>query len=66
MKVDTVLKFGSLAFGVAQDERLRELFKIAHNGAKRRGWLPPAGSQSGQQPYIPFTAQHRPQGERRG
>lgn len=37
MKLDTVIKFGSLAFGVARDDRVRELFKIAHNGAKRRG-----------------------------
>ncbi|GMA62082.1 hypothetical protein NZD89_20325 [Alicyclobacillus fastidiosus] len=38
MKIDTLIKFGSLAFNVAQDEKFRELLKIAHNGAKRRGF----------------------------
>lgn len=54
VKLDTVIKFGSLAFGAAQDERIRELIKMAHNGAKRRGLydvgpiVPPPG------PYAPY------------
>lgn len=37
MKMNTVIKLGSLAFGVARDEKVQELFKMAHKGAKRRG-----------------------------
>ncbi len=47
VKLDTLLKFGSLAFNVAQDEKVRELLKIAHNGAKRRGFYDP--------PIVPRT-----------
>ncbi len=51
MKIDTLIKFGSLAFNVAQDEKVRELLKIAHNGAKRRGlFSPPPISNS--RPHI--------------
>jgi hypothetical protein len=39
MKIDTMLKLGSLAFGGAQDEKVRELLNPAHNGAKRRGFM---------------------------
>ncbi|GGJ09122.1 hypothetical protein GCM10010885_17760 [Alicyclobacillus cellulosilyticus] len=41
MKFDTVLKLGSLAISVAQDEKVRALVKMAHQGAKRRGLLHP-------------------------
>ncbi|MDQ0189650.1 hypothetical protein JI721_09210 [Alicyclobacillus cycloheptanicus] len=57
MKVDTFLKLGSLAFGIAQDERVRELVKMTHNGAKRRGLfaappnVPPAPSAQ----RVPFA-----------
>ncbi|MCL6598086.1 MAG: hypothetical protein K6T81_05035 [Alicyclobacillus macrosporangiidus] len=40
MRLDTLIKFGSLVFSVAQDERVQEMVKMAHKGAKRRGWLP--------------------------
>lgn len=45
MRVDTILKLGSLAFGVAQDERVRELATMIHKGAKRRGILAPSVAQ---------------------
>ena len=62
MKVDTLFRLGSLAFGIAQDEKIRELLKMTHNGAKRRGWLSPssASSTTGSQPYIPFSPAGRP------
>lgn len=41
MKFGTIIKLGSLAFNVAQDEKVRELLKITHNGAKRRGFYDP-------------------------
>ncbi|GMA62440.1 hypothetical protein NZD89_22010 [Alicyclobacillus fastidiosus] len=41
MKLNTFVKLGSLAFGVARDEKVQELFKMAHKGAKRRGLLQP-------------------------
>jgi hypothetical protein len=37
MQFNTVLKLGGLAFGVVQDEKVRELAGIIHKGAKRRG-----------------------------
>lgn len=42
MKIDTFIKLGSLAFNVARDEKVRELIKLAHNGAKRRGFFEPS------------------------
>jgi hypothetical protein len=53
VKLDTVIKLGSLAFGVAQDDRLRELLKIAHHGAKRRGLFDVG-------PIVPPPGQHAP------
>ncbi|WP_157071029.1 hypothetical protein [Alicyclobacillus acidiphilus] len=41
MKVNTFIKLGSLAFNVARDEKVRELVKMAHTGAKRRGLFQP-------------------------
>jgi hypothetical protein len=35
--MNTFLKVGSLAFHVAQDEKVQELFTMLHHGAKRRG-----------------------------
>ncbi|QSO46053.1 hypothetical protein [Alicyclobacillus mengziensis] len=55
MKLDTVIKLGSLAFGVAQDDRLRELLKIAHHGAKRRGFFDVG-------PIVPPPGPHTPYG----
>jgi hypothetical protein len=37
LQMNTFLKVGSLAFNVAQDEKVRELFTMIHQGAKRRG-----------------------------
>ncbi|KPV45696.1 hypothetical protein [Alicyclobacillus ferrooxydans] len=51
MKLDTVIKLGSLAFNVAQDEKIRELWKLAHGGAKRRGLFDP--------PIVPLPPQNR-------
>ena len=45
MQIDTFLKLGSLAFGVAQDEKVRELAGLIHNGAKRRGVFGPYPGQ---------------------
>lgn len=41
MRVNTVIKLGSLAFNVAQDEKVRELLTMVHTGVKRRGLLAP-------------------------
>ncbi|MCL6627813.1 hypothetical protein [Alicyclobacillus shizuokensis] len=50
MRLDTLVKVGSLAFEVAQDERVREMLTMMYNGAKRRGLMAPAtGLPSGQQ-----------------
>lgn len=58
MKVNTLLKAGSLFFNVAQDDKIRELVKIAHNGAKRRGlfdgWQQ-TPAQPQKQSRIPFS-----------
>ncbi|WP_035462478.1 hypothetical protein [Alicyclobacillus macrosporangiidus] len=43
MQLNTLVKFGSLMFNVAQDEKVKELFTMVHQGAKRRGWIGPAG-----------------------
>ncbi len=41
MQLGTLIKLGSLAFGVVNDEKIQTLVKMAHNGAKRRGLLQP-------------------------
>jgi len=41
VQLGTFIKLGSLAFGVAQDDRVRELATMIHKGAKRRGALAP-------------------------
>lgn len=53
MQFNSIIKFGSLAFDVASDEKLRELLGLVHNGAKRRGFIgvPQQGGQ--QQTGIP-------------
>ncbi|MCL6517240.1 hypothetical protein [Alicyclobacillus sp.] len=59
MRLDTLIKFGSLVFNVAQDERVQEMVKMAHKGAKRRGWIPsgspifPAPGPMGPPPFPP-------------
>lgn len=39
MQMNTMLKLGSLALNVAQDDRVKELFTMVHKGAKRRGMI---------------------------
>lgn len=39
--MNTFIKVGSLAFNVAQDEKVQELFSMLHQGAKRRGLYAP-------------------------
>lgn len=67
VQINTFLKLGSLAFNVAQDEKVRELATIIHQGAKRRGLFAPnpmtysqlqkpAAATQVQQP-IPFAPQ---------
>lgn len=61
MQTDTILKFGSLALGVAQDEKIRELATMIHKGAKRRGMfgpqmLPPQGGTSNANPSSVKTS----------
>jgi len=41
MQVDTMLKFGSLALNVVQDDNVRQLLTMVHKGAKRRGFIAP-------------------------
>lgn len=41
MQLNTMLKVGSLAMNVAQDDQVRELFTMVHQGAKRRGLIGP-------------------------
>jgi hypothetical protein len=53
VQLNTLIRVGSLAFNVAQDEKVQELFTIVHKGAKRRGIIgamqPPA-APSGPRP----------------
>lgn len=37
MQMNTMLKIGSLAINVAQDDKVRELATMIHKGARRRG-----------------------------
>ncbi|RIV26708.1 hypothetical protein D2Q93_04105 [Alicyclobacillaceae bacterium I2511] len=39
MQLNTILKFGGLAFDVAQDEKVQQLVTLVHQGAKRRGLM---------------------------
>lgn len=39
MQFNTFIRLGSLAFNVAQDEKVRELVTMVHHGAKRRGFI---------------------------
>lgn len=47
MQMNTLIRLGSLAFDVAQDEKIRELVGMVHKGGKRRG-LWSTGGVSGQ------------------
>jgi hypothetical protein len=59
VQMNTMLKLGSLAFNVAQDDKVKELFTMVHKGAKRRGMIGavppmiPTQSGSGQSNLLP-------------
>ncbi|MCL6442942.1 MAG: hypothetical protein K6T83_05715 [Alicyclobacillus sp.] len=59
MKLDTIIRFGSLAFNVAQDDKVRELLKLAHNGAKRRGLFDPPIIPPAYPPSMPYRSGRR-------
>ncbi|MDQ0189968.1 hypothetical protein JI721_10180 [Alicyclobacillus cycloheptanicus] len=53
MQMNTIIKLGSLAFDVAQDEKIRQLATMVHHGARRRGLLgvpPSAGGSAAKAP----------------
>jgi hypothetical protein len=52
VQLNTVIRLGSLAFNVAQDEKVQELFTMIHNGAKRRRIIGPM-----QPPVAPYAPQ---------
>lgn len=57
LKMNTVIKFGSLAFDVASDDKVRELLGLVHNGAKRRGFYgQPLGTNMGGPPQANVPA----------
>lgn len=58
MQIGTLVKLGSLAFGVVNDEKVQSLWKMAHSGAKRRGLLQPP-QQPSQQPSQQRPVQGR-------
>lgn len=60
MQWNTFVKLGSLMFHVAQDEKVKELFTMVHQGAKRRGWIVPPG------PPPTGFAQGQAQGQAQG
>jgi len=63
VQLGTFIKLGSLAFGVAQDDRVRELATMIHKGAKRRGALSPwVGPAQGLPPAQTSQAAAGPSG----
>ncbi|WP_245629704.1 hypothetical protein [Alicyclobacillus sendaiensis] len=60
MKLDSFIKFGGLAFNIAQDEKVRTLFTMLHHGMKRRGLLPPAAPPPMHVPLHPYHPAHWP------
>ncbi|WP_067931855.1 hypothetical protein [Alicyclobacillus kakegawensis] len=63
MRLDTLVKVGSLAFEVAKDERVREMLTMVYNGAKRRGLMAPATGLPGGRPPASKTStpsEHHP------
>jgi hypothetical protein len=41
LQLDTLVKLGSLAFSIAQDQKVREMVTMVHRGARRRGLIGP-------------------------
>jgi len=60
VKLDSFIKFGGLAFNIAQDEKVRTLFTMLHHGMKRRGLIPPATPPSFHAPLHPYHPVHWP------
>ncbi|SIS79329.1 hypothetical protein [Alicyclobacillus vulcanalis] len=60
MKLDSFIKFGGLAFDIAQDEKVRTFVTMLHHGIKRRGLIPPATPQMGHVPLHPYHPAHWP------
>jgi|GEM_PF-3100174 len=60
VKLDSFIKFGGLAFNIAQDEKVRTLFTMLHHGMKRRGLIPPATPPSFHAPLHPYHPAHWP------
>jgi hypothetical protein len=60
VQVNTVIRLGSLAFNVAQDERVQELFTMVHKGAKRRGIIgtmqPPVAPSAPRPQHAPAVS----------
>lgn len=57
MQIGTIVRLGSLAFGVVNNEKVQELWKMAHKGVKRRGMLQPPSNARIAPPPLP---QRRP------
>lgn len=56
MKLNSFIKFGGLAFDVANDERVKQLAGMVHNGARRRGLIgnvTPPGNHAMQSSVAP-------------
>jgi hypothetical protein len=76
VQVNTIIRLGALAFNVAQDDKVQELFTMIHKGAKRRGiigatpqWQAPQQAHNASAPAasavpsahpIPFAPSGRP------
>ncbi|WP_166669010.1 hypothetical protein [Alicyclobacillus sacchari] len=60
MRLQSIIKFGGLAFDIASDEKVQQLAGMVHSGAKRRGllqpWMPPAQGH----PHMPYPPAHWP------
>jgi hypothetical protein len=56
VQLNTMIKLGSLAFNVANDEKVRQLAGMVHHGAKRRGLYQSYGHPQAKQ--APQSASH--------
>lgn len=60
MKLDSFIKFGGLAFDIAQDEKVRTFFTMLHQGMKRRGLIHPVTPPALHAPPHPYPPAHWP------
>ncbi|WP_082744073.1 hypothetical protein [Alicyclobacillus mali (ex Roth et al. 2021)] len=60
MKLDSFIKFGGLAFDIAQDEKVRTFFTMLHHGMRRRGMIPPTTPPAFHAPPHPYHPAHWP------